>query len=153
MQEKTCCVIGYQDITADKLDDVRRELEREVGAALEDGYREFLTYFGEGAGMLFARYIRDQRQQYPDIYFEGVLHPGLSERFSRAEWELISKSNGIKGLCEECRQDFPLHVTRYLVGHSGRVIAVCGGETDKDTFYAMDYARTMERDLRIIEIK
>lgn len=152
--EKTCCVAGYWDIPADKLDDVKRELEREVKAALEDGYREFLTFFfGEGAGMLLARCIKDQRQQYPDIYFEAVVHPGHLERFSRAEWELLSKSNGIKPLCEECRQDYPLSVTRYLVGYSGRVIALCGGQEDKDTFYAMDYARTMERDLRIIEIK
>jgi len=152
MQEKTICVIGYLKIPADKLDDVRRELEREIGAALEDGYRDFLTFFEEGAGMLFARLLKEQRGEYPDIYLEVVLHPGHFNRFTREQWELLSKSNGIRPLCEECRQDYPLSVTRNLIGQSSRVIAVYNGQADNDTIYAMDYARTMKRDLRIIEI-
>jgi len=152
MQEKTCCVIGYLEIPPDKLDSVRRELEREIGAALEDGYREFLTLFEEGAGMLSARLLKEQREKYPDIYLEVVLHPKHFDRFTREQWELLSKSNGIKPLCEECRQDYPLSVTRNLIGQSERVIAVHNGQADSDTIYAMDYARTMGRDLRIIEI-
>ena len=50
MQKKTCCMTGNRDIPADKLDYVRQELEQEIKAALEDGYREFLTFFEEGAG-------------------------------------------------------------------------------------------------------
>jgi len=151
--KKTCCVIGYhKEIPPDKLDEVRRELEREIGAALEDGYRDFLTLFEEGAGMLFARLLKEQREKYPDIYLEVVLHPGHFDRFTREQWELLSKSNGIKPLCEECRQDYPLSVTRNLIGQSERVIAVYNGQADSDTIYAMDYARTMERDLRIIKI-
>jgi len=150
--EKTCCMTGYRDIPADKLDYVRRELEREIGAALEDGYREFLAFFEEGAGTLFARCVNERRGEYPDIYLEVVIHPKHFERFSRAEWELISKSSGIKPLCEECQQEYPLSVTRYLVGQSERVIAVYTEQADKDTLYMMDYAQTMKRDLRIIEM-
>ena len=152
MQEKICCVAGYHEIPADKLDCVRRELERELGAALEDGYREFLTGFEEGAGMLFARLVNDQREKHPDIFLEAVLHPKECEWFSRAQWELLSKSESIKVLCEECQQDYLLNVTRYMVGRSSRVIVVCDGQDDSDTLYAMDYTRTMERDLRIINI-
>ena len=150
--KKTCCVIGYLEIPPDKLDDVKRELEREIGAALEDGYREFLTLFEEGAGMLSARLLKEQREKYPDIYLEVVLHPKHFDRFTREQWELLSKSDGIKGLCEECRQDYQLNVTRYFTERSSRVIAVRNGQADSDTIYAMDYARTMGRDLRIIEI-
>ena len=152
MQVKTCCMTGYREIPAEKLDEVRRELEREIGAALEDGYREFLTSFEDGAGMLFARLVKKQREKYPDIYLEVVIHPKHLERFTREQWELLSKSDGIKPLCEECQQDYPLSVTRYLVGQSERVIAVYIEQSDKDTLYSMDYARTMKRDLRIIEI-
>jgi len=150
--KKNCCVIGYLEIPPDKLDSVRRELEREIGAALEDGYRDFLTFFEEGAGMLSAQLLKEQREKYPDIYLEVVLHPGHFDRLSREQWELLSKSNGIKPLCEECQQDYPLSVTRNLIGQSERVIAVYNGQDDSDTLYAMDYARTMERDLWIIEI-
>ena len=150
--EKTCCVIGYLEIPPDKLDDVKRELEREIGAALEEGYRTFLTFFEEGTGMLFARCVNERRGEYPDIFLMSVLHPGHCERFDRDQWELLSKSDGIKGLCEECRQDYQLSVTRCFTERSSRVIAVRNGPDDSDTIYAMDYARTMERDLRIIEI-
>ena len=152
MQEKTCCFVGYGEIPADKLDEVRRELEREIGAALEGGYRTFLTGFTEGAGILFARLVNGRRGEYPDIFLEVILHPKHCERFSRDEWELLSKSTALKVLCEECRQDYPLHVTRYLVELSSRVIAVCGGQADSDTLYAMDYANTMERELHIVNI-
>lgn len=150
--KKTCCIANRRNIPADKLDDVKRKLEREIGVALEDGYRTFLTGFEEGVGMLFARLVNERREEYPDIFLEVILHPDHSERFNRADWELISKSSGIKFLCKECQQDYLLNVTRYTVGLSERVIAVYDEQTDKDTLYTMDYARTMERDLRIIKI-
>lgn len=151
MQEKTCCVTGYREIPANKMDEVRWELKREISAALEGGYRTFITGFEEGVGMLFTRLLNERRGEYPDIFLEVILHPKHCERFNHTEWELISKSNGVKILCEECQQDYPLSVTQYSVGQSKRVIAVYDGKTDSDTIYAMDYARTMERDLRIIK--
>lgn len=106
MANKTCCAANRREIPADKLDDVRRELEREISVALEGGYRTFLTDFEEGVGMLFARLVNERREEYPDLFLEVILHPNHSERFSRADWELISKSNSIKFLCKECQQDY-----------------------------------------------
>ena len=150
--QNTCCMVDCGKIPADKLDYARRELEREIGAALADGYRMFLTEFAVGAGMLFARCVNERRREYSDIYLEVVLHTKNCEQFSRDEWELLSKSNGIRGLCEECKQDYPLSVARYLVEQSSRVIAIFNEHETESSLFAMDYARTMERDLRIIEI-
>jgi len=152
MQEKICCFVGYGEIPADRLDYVKRELEREIGAALDHGYRTYITNFDTDTDMLFARLVNGWREQYPDIFLEVILHPKHCERFSRAQWELLSKSTALKVLCEECRQDYPLHVTRYLVEQSRRTIAIYDGRDDRDTLYAMDYARTMERELHIINI-
>ncbi|HBI02434.1 MAG TPA: hypothetical protein DDY49_00200 [Paenibacillaceae bacterium] len=152
MAEKTCCVASRLEIPTDKLDDVRREQKLEIGAALEDGYRTFVSGFEEGVGMLFYQLVNERRGEYPDIFLEVILHPDHCEGFNRADWQLISKSNGIKFLSKELQMDYLYTVTRYTVGVSERVIAVYDGQADRVTLYAMNYAHSLERDLRIIEI-
>lgn len=152
MQEKKCCLVDCGSISLDKLNYARRELEREIGAALDDGYRFFLSEFNQGAGILFAECVNERREEYSDIYLEVVLHPSNASKFSRDEWELLSKSNGIRGLCEVCKQTYPLSVTRELVEQSNRVIAIFNEHEQDGNLFAMDYARTMERDLRVITI-
>ena len=117
MEEKTCCVASRLEIPTDKLDDVRRELKLEIGAALEDGYRTFVSGFEEGVGMLFYQLVNERRGEYPDIFLEVILHPDHCEGFNRADWQLISKSNGIKFLSKELQQDYLYTVTRYTVGY------------------------------------
>lgn len=92
MQEKTCCVRGQSKIPADKLDSVRRELEREIGAALEDGYRTFLTVFAEGADALYLECVIAHRENYPDIFLEAIIPtPAHAEKYNYSGWELLAK--------------------------------------------------------------
>ena len=155
MQKTTLCVIGYQEIPDDKQDRVKRKLEREIKRALEDGYTAFLTEYSEGVGRLLAQCINTQRQQYPYIFMEVVFpQPSKRELPTVSMHEINTACNGFKPLCNDCQADYPLSVTRYLVGQSSRVIVVYDGpdgQDDHDTEYAMDYARTMGRDLEIIE--
>jgi DNA repair photolyase len=128
-------------------------LEQEVKAAIEDGYTVFITEFNEGAGIIFARLICGYREEYPNIYWEAILSRlDQAEQFDRDKWELLSKCNGLRGLCVDCRENYPLSVTRYMIEHAERVIAVRYGEGDHDTLYAMDYALTMGRELRSVTI-
>ncbi|HBL49638.1 MAG TPA: hypothetical protein DDZ65_05260 [Firmicutes bacterium] len=151
--KKVCCAIGYQTILADKTDNVKRELEREISEALSEGYRTFLTEFTEGGNLLFARCVSEQREQHPDIFLEAVLPtPAVCEGFGRSTWEHLSQCNGIKVLCDKCREEYPLSVIRNLTAQSSRVIVLYGEEPDHNTLFAMDYAQTMERELRIIKI-
>ncbi len=153
MQNETCCIIGYLDIPADKLDKARHELEREVQNALEDGYTRFLTEFTEGVGILFARCIGGWREKYPGIYWEATLSKlEQAERFSREKWELLSKCDGLKGLCPECKANYPQSVTQYFIERSRRVITLRQGPDDSNTIHAMQQARTMGRELRGIEV-
>ncbi len=153
MQSKTCCIMGYLDIPADKRDAVRWELEREVKAALEEGYTLFITEFTEGVGMVFARHFEEWRKSYPGIFWETMMSRlDQAEVFTKEQWELLGTSDGIKGLCADCRAEYPLSVTRYMVESSSRVIVVCAANGDPDTYYAIDYARTMGRDVRNIQL-
>jgi len=148
LQEKTCCVIGYGEIPADRWDCVERELEREVSLALKDGYRTFLVEYRESAGALFAWQIARRRRGYPDIFLELM----ISQSCEELDRELLLRCSAVKPLRDISRQNYQLSVTRYLIGQADRVIAVCGERADRDTAYAIDYARTMERDLKIIKI-
>jgi len=155
MQERAVCLIGYQEIPADKCDHVYQELKREVHAALDDGYRTFLAEFKEGVGVLFIQCIEEAREQHTDIFLEVMIPAPKQCSFSREEQELcslLSKSDGIFIQPDDYQADYPLAVTRYLVGRSHRVIAVHTEPLDRNTAYAMDYALTMERDLKVIAI-
>jgi len=151
--EETCCVTGHREIPADKLDYVKRELEREIRAALEDGYREFLTGFAEGVDMLFARCVNERREEYPDIFLEAAIsYAGRIKRFNKDGRELFAKCDGFKIICAKYQRDCFFQRNRYMVQKSSRVIAVYDGRAGGGTFFTMDYARNLERDLRVIEI-
>ena len=153
MENKTICVTGHRQIPADKLDYVRRELEREVKTALEDGYRIFITGFAEGVDMLFAQIVNEQRGRYPDIFLEAALpYADRAKKLNKDGQELLATCSGIKVVCEDYIPDCFFLRNRYMVGQSSRVIAVSDGRTEGGTSFTMDYARAMERDLRIIEI-
>ncbi len=97
--------------------------------------------------------ISEQRKQYPHIFLEAVLSKTEQlDRLDRDKVELLGTLNGVKGLCPDCKRDYPLSVTRYMVEQSSRVITVCAANDDPDTYYAIDYAGTMGRDLRNIQL-
>jgi len=151
--EKTCCVTGHREIPADKLDYVKRELEREIKAALEDGYREFITGFAEGVDILFARCVNERRGEYPDIFLEAAIpYAGRIKQLDESGRELFAQCNGFKTICAKYQPDCFFQRNRYMVQHSSRVIAVYDGRAGGGTFFTMDYARALERDLHIIEI-
>ena len=150
MQEKAICVIGYGEVPGDKLDNVRRELRREIQAALDEGYRTFLAEY-KGVGLLFAQCVNEQREQYADIFVEVAFDPKRSDPLVSEEQELLSTCNGVWPLPEGSQEDYPLAVTRYLAGRSNRVIVVHGEELDHDTAYAMAYVQTMGPELIIVQ--
>jgi uncharacterized phage-like protein YoqJ len=152
-QGKICCVTGHREIPADKLDNVRRELQREVDTALNDGYRVFITGFAEGVDMLFARCVNERRGEYPDIFLEAALpYANRSKRLDKDGKELLSTCNGVKIICQEYQHDCFFQRNRYMVQQSSRVIAVYDGRSEGGTLFTMDYAEALKRDLRVIEI-
>lgn len=74
MAEKTCCVTGHRDIPEDRIAYVEQELRREVLAAIQDGYTRFISGFAEGADLMFAAIVAEQKEHNPDLFFGGC-HP------------------------------------------------------------------------------
>ena len=147
MQPKTCCVIGYGEIPFHRRDHVKRMLEWETNMALKAGYNTFLAENREGAGAFFAWQIAGRRGELPEIFLELV----VTRRCEKIDPELLSRCNAVKTLCDSGRRGYLLSVTRYLIGQADRVIVVYAKGAARDTAYAVNYARVMERELRFIK--
>ena len=103
--------------------------------------------------MIFAEIVIGQRGQYPDIFLEAALpYASRTKKLDKTEQELLASCNGVKVICEKYRPNCFFQRNRYMVQQSSRVIAVHDGREDGGTFFTMDYARIMGRDLRIITI-
>jgi len=153
MVERSCCVTGHREIPIDRLDFIKQELDREIRLALMEGYRTFLTGFAKGVDILFAECVSTRVDKYPEVFLEAVLpYPGVVSRLSVEERVLLSKCNGIKTICEKYQHSCFFQRNRYMVLHSKRVIAVYDGRAGGGTLFTMDYARSMGRELRIIEL-
>ena len=70
MAEKTCCVTGHRDIPEDRIAYVEQELRREVLAAIQDGYTRFISGFAEGADLMFAAIVAEQKEHAPSCFLE-----------------------------------------------------------------------------------
>lgn len=71
MNEKTCCVTGHRDIPEGRKSYVIQELQREVLAAIDEGYTRFISGFADGADLMFAAIVAEQNEASPRIVFRG----------------------------------------------------------------------------------
>ena len=77
METKTCCVTGHRNIPKERLDYVEQELRRQVQAAIEDGFTRFISGFAEGADLMFAAIVAEEKARHPGLLLEGAIsYPG-----------------------------------------------------------------------------
>lgn len=151
MAEKTCCVTGHKEIPSDCVEFVKKMLHEEVLAAIEDGYTRFISGFSEGAGIMFASIVAEQKKKHPELFLEAVIPyanyiKGKNRKFN----ELIRVCNGIRSVSTEYSSSSYLQQTRYMVMESERVIAVYDGRNYGGTYFAMQYAHLLDKEIRQI---
>jgi uncharacterized phage-like protein YoqJ len=150
---KACCVTGHRRIPFEKLDYVRQELEREVSEALADGYTLFITGFAEGTDMLFARIVQEHRASHPKIFLEAAIpYRGRVRKLTSGGKLLLGECDGVNITSESYHPECYFRRNRYMVRSSNRVIAVYDGRESGGTFFTIDYAKSMGRDVRVIGI-
>ena len=49
------------------------ELRRELAEAVADGYTRFLSGFAEGADLLFAALVVEEKARHPELFLEAAL--------------------------------------------------------------------------------
>lgn len=153
MEGKTCCVTGHRDIPADKLGYVEQELRRELTEAVADGYTRFLSGFAEGADLLFAALVAEEKARHPELFLEAALP--YAGRTKTKDWrfhELLQQCDGVKAESQTYTPSCYMRRNRYMVGQSQRVIAVYDGREKGGTLFTMRYAHSLGRDVRVIAI-
>lgn len=153
MVRKTCCVTGHRDIPADKLGYVEQELRRELAEAVADGYTRFISGFAEGADLMFAALVVEEKERHPELFLEAALpYAGRVKTKDKRFHKLLRLCDGIKVESQTYAQSCYMERNRYMVSQSQRVIAVYDGREKGGTLFTMRYAHTLGRDVRVISI-
>lgn len=153
MDKKACCVTGHRDIPAERISYVEQELRREVRAAIEDGYTRFVSGFAEGADLMFAAIVAEQKGHNPDLFLEAAIpYAGRLKTKNKQFHELLRACDGIKIVCQEYAPSCFMERNRYMVWESGRVIAVYDGRDRGGTLFTMRYAHTLGKEVRVIRV-
>lgn len=153
MTEKTCCVTGHREIPEDKKEYVIAELEREIRAAIADGYTRFISGFAEGVDLIFAALIIELKAQgYPLVLEAALPYRGRLNSRDISFQKVISLCDRIKVLCEKSSYNCYHIRNQYMVDESSRVIAVYDGRDDGGTSYTVNYANTQGRTVKMIKV-
>lgn len=153
MDEKTCCITGHRDIPEKRIVYVAQELRREILTAIEEGYTRFISGFAEGADLLFAAIVAEQKKSQPDLFLEAAIpYAGRIKTKNKQFHELLRVCNGIKVVCQEYTPSCFMQRNRYMAGESQRVIAVYDGRDHGGTLFTMRYAHTLGKEVRVIRV-
>ena len=153
MDSKTCCVTGHRNIPANKINYVKHELRREIQATIEDGYTRFISGFADGADLLFAAIIAEEKQRNPALSLEvAIPYQGRIRTTNKEFQRVLLVCDWVTVIRESYIPSCYMERNRYMVDHSQRVIAVYDGRKNGGTFSTMRYTSAMDRDVRTIWI-
>ena len=153
MVYKTCCITGHRDIPAERMAYVEQELRRAVLEAIEAGYTRFISGFAEGADLMFAAIVAEQKENHPELFLEAAIpYAGRLKTRNKQFHALLQACDGIKVMCREYTPSCFMQRNRYMARESQRVIAVYDGRDRGGTLFTMRYAHTLGRTIRVIQI-
>ncbi len=70
---KICCITGHRDIPEDKIGYVKREIQKVILQAVEDGYTHFILGFAGGADLIFADIVATLKQENRSLTLEAAI--------------------------------------------------------------------------------
>ncbi len=153
MEEKTCCFTGHRNIPQHKRPEVETAIRLEVMSAIEDGYTRFISGFAEGADLMFAAVVTELKEQAPGLRLEAAIpYVGRLYRQDQAFLDLVATCDGMKIISEKNTRNCYHARNRYMVDESSRVIAVYDGREGGGTGYTINYARTHDKEVRVIGV-
>jgi len=148
-----CCVTGHRAFDISKIDNVKRELRREILAAIADGYTWFLSGMAEGTDLYFAEIVSELKSDNPTLNLEAVLaHPRRLDSKNKDFQRLLKTCNNVVIRSLKFSPNCYPKRSRYMVMQSSRVIAVYDGRAKGGTVTAMRYASALGCELRVIRI-
>lgn len=149
---RACCFTGHRpeklpwgrnegDPRCVQLKDAIRDA---VEAAYEEGYRHFICGMARGCDFYFAETVLALREERGDVTLEAAIPcPTQSRAWSqedRRRWQaLVDRCDFETVVQEQYTPDCMLRRNRYMVDHSGLVIAVYDGG-EGGTRHTLEYA-------------
>ena len=124
--------------------DLKRRISDAVEAAYDEGFRHFICGMARGCDFYFAEAVLALRRERPDVTLEAAIPCPTQSRSwpeeDRQRWQALVDSCDYETLVQErYSPDCMLRRNRYMVDHSGLVIAVYDGGRG-GTRHTLEYA-------------
>jgi uncharacterized phage-like protein YoqJ len=134
---------------------LEQQLEQEIKAAIDQGYRTFLTGLAMGVDLWASEIVLQLKEENPAIQLVCFQPCETQAESWPLEWrtlyhEIIRQSDNTFCLQYEYTDDCMLRRNRIMVELSSKVIAVHDGRSDSGTAYTVDFAQTNGIDTVII---
>lgn len=153
MEGKTCCVTGHRAIPKEKLAYVEAELEAAVTAAADEGYVRFISGFAEGVDLLFAAAVVRLKERGRPVALEAAIPYAARLKYKDPTFQkLLTACDDVTVICERYSTKSFFIRNRYMVDESALVIAIHDGRESGGTYSTMQYARTHEKEVRVIQV-
>lgn len=153
MEIKKCCVTGHRDIPENRLEFVEQELRREILQAIEDGFTYFLSGFADGTDLVFAAKVAELKQENLELKLEAAIPYRKRLYNSNKQLQgLLWQCNEIRVHSKDYSSDCFMKRNRYMVSVYQRVIAVYDGRESGGTFATMRFARSLGKEITVINM-
>ncbi len=153
MKILTCCVTGHRDIPNDEMPYVSAELKREIQNAIADGFTHFISGFADGADLIFAEIVAELKSEYPVTLEAAIPHRKRISTPNKSFHAILSECNIVGIHSEKYSVSCFNKRNRFMVEHSERIIAVYDGRLSGGTFFTINYANTLGKEVKIIHTK
>ena len=152
MKTKTCCITGHRNIHTTKINQVKASIKQEIMQAIADGYTQFISGFAEGVDLYFAEIVGELKSQHQITLMAAIPYKKRMSTNDDYFQNCLKQCDQIEIIAEEYSKACFFNRNRFMVNRSQRVIGVYDGRQAGGTFFTIDYANAMEREVKIINI-
>ena len=146
MRQHRCCFTGHrpQKLTRSEAE-IKRDLELQIRAAIQDGYTTFITGMAYGIDIWAGEIVCRLRETNSALHLiAAVPFPDFEGRWStdwkRAYASLLEQADLVRYICPRYNPGAYQQRNEWMVDHAARVIAVFNGEKS-GTKNTIDYAQ------------
>jgi len=152
MNTKTCCVTGHRTIEDSKIANIKKELRKHIMQAIDDDYTHFISGFAEGIDLYFAEIIAELKGKYAITLGAAIPYRNRMKTRDMEFQKLIKHCDVINVHAEEYKAPCFINRNRFMVQSSDLVIAVYDGRKRGGTLFTINYARSSNKEVRVINI-
>lgn len=155
MRQHCCCFTGHREHKLKRPEEeIRKELEKAVGQAIEDGYTTFITGMATGTDIWAGEIVLQMKKHYPDLKLIAVVpYKGFEKNWDKSSQEryynLLTHADLVQYICPHYTHYVFQIRNEWMVDRSSRVIAVYNGEAG-GTRNTIRYARNAAVPVEII---